>query len=370
MSFFHKDIAHRIATSGTIRTAGKIEFIRDQGPVRRDIRVEGFKWSRDSLKNLAKILWAAQRSHSYASSALRLLSKMPSSSFSPDGLLGGRGYIQTVKDMRGALGQAAEIISSFTDTLYDEVGADHWNLEEAPETKTLVQDAQAVKTNPEGFVEQAYQTAEPDEQEFMELTPETLNPTPADFGQPEGSGSGNESSASAGGFTQQASKRQTSESIYDAAISKYLSSQGARLASDRLAGGNSSVPVENLPGPRITHVGPGESPYGFFNGPDALPSDDPNLDGFITEDYLYEDVTSDGVGGYDRPTVGDSTSLKTASDYYSWLPGASNDKLMPVYTPGLSSEEIDMMMKHSEPDNPMKPVKATKPNTAWLWDVD
>src|SRR4051812_38185676 len=92
-------IAARVANlkspySHNVRTSGRVEFIKDTGPVRRDIRVEGFEWSPESLRALAKILWAAQRSHSYAISALRNFSKMPSSQISPDGLLGGRGYIQ------------------------------------------------------------------------------------------------------------------------------------------------------------------------------------------------------------------------------------------------------------------------------------
>ena len=85
-------IASKICESdvkGSVRTAGQIEFKKDRGPIRRDIRAPGFKWSPESLRNLAKILWAIQRSNSYTMAAYRVFSKMNSSDFSPDGLLGG-----------------------------------------------------------------------------------------------------------------------------------------------------------------------------------------------------------------------------------------------------------------------------------------
>src|SRR5271169_2011957 len=121
-------IASRVAglSIGKLRTAGAIEFIKDKGPVRRDVRVEDFSWSPESLGELAKILWASQRAHSYAMAAFRLFSKIPSSQISPDGLLGGRGYIQNIKEMRTSLAQAAEVLSSFTDTVDDEINAPHW----------------------------------------------------------------------------------------------------------------------------------------------------------------------------------------------------------------------------------------------------
>ncbi len=357
-----KSIASKIALNGSVRTAGKIEFIRDQGPVRRDIRVDGFEWSPSSLRNLAKILWAAQRSHSYASSALRLLSRMPSSQFSPDGLLGGRGYIQSVKDLRTLLGQSTELLSGFTDTLYDEVNADHWNRTERSKTDTLVQDAQAVKTNPEKFVEEAYQ--DEGQKDFLSLNPSELNPSPADFGQPESSGSSEASESPDLGFTHQSSE--SPKSVTDLS---YKRAFGGMLRShkSRLAGGNSSLPLETMSGPRIEHIGPGESPYGFFNGPEGLPSDDESLEGFITDQPIYEDWVADGVSPYDAPTDGMETFLKTASDSYSMLPGSDNKRLVPIYTPGLTQEEIDFMVSQATEPAPNNKVPVSKPNMSWMW---
>lgn len=367
MSESHKRIASRIAAAGQIRTAGKIEFIRDQGPVRRDIRVEGYEWSPDALRNLAKILWAAQRSHSYASSALRLFSRMPSSQFSPDGLLGGRGYIQSIKDLRASIATAVETLSNFTDTVYDEINADHWSPAESNKSNRLIQDAESIKTNPDAFVEQEYREDEGDQ--FLSVSPTEMNPTPEDYGQVESSSSG--SSEGSPGFSQQANELKSdlrkirSISTYDHAFKSMLNKHQTRVA-----GGTSSIPVDTLSGPRVDHIGPGEGgEYGWFNGPEAVPSDDPSLSGFLMTDNPYIDPSNDGVTGYDNPTDGDITYLKkTAADTYSWLPGSSNDRLMPIYTPGLSAEEIEMMLKNAAPINPMQPRSVRKPLTDWLWE--
>jgi hypothetical protein len=87
-------------------------------------------------------------------------------------------------------------------------------------------------------------------------------------------------------------------------------------------------------------------------------------------DNPYEDPSNDGVTGYDHPTDGDVTYLKhdrTASDHYSLLPGNRNERLMPIYTPGLSQDEIDWMVSHSDPmiSSDSGPVRAS---TSWIWE--
>lgn len=338
---FLNRIANKVASSGNVRVAGKIEFIRDQGPLRRDIRADDFEWSPDSLKNLAKILWAAQRAHSYSVSALRLFSKMPSSQFSPDGLLGGRGYIQSIKELRKSLSQASEVLSSFTDTLYDEINASHWSDSETEDSKNLLKNTEEVKDNPEAFVEEEYKAE--GESDFLNTNPSELNPSPDQY-QPGYEGDQEEEAyeEESGGFTQQASGR------------------------IKVAGGNSSLPVSTLPGPRIEHIGPGESEYGWVNGPEAVPSDDPSLEGFRSTNYIYEDWCDDGVSGYENPTDGDNTYLKKAS--YSLLPGSENLKIMPFYDRGLSERDVEWLIAHSQPDVPgSRSDKPMRSNTSWLW---
>lgn len=437
-------IARRLASGapGRTRTAGKIEFVKDSGPVRRDIRVEGFQWTPEGLRNLAKILWAAQRAHSYAIAAYRTFSKMPSAQFSPDGLLGGRGYIQAVKDMRQALATAVETMSSFTDTVHDEINAEHWKAPGSDEQVSgIVQDAEKVKANPEGFVEGEFRQDE--NQPFdpssaaqlsdaMEEAEQPVrNPDPEDFGEdledeeedddeeedededevfsqvaseafadakdlkkilkkgePEEPGSklpGAGGEQGQGKTAPEITMNTTSpdKGSYASSIARILRAQEARTASARSAGGSSSIDVESLPGPRVEHVGPGESGTESGGYGDGWGSDDPSGDGLSSgtnmTNPVYEEWTMDGVTGDDNPTDGDSTVLKVSSrlsrvaveESYSWLPGASNDRNLNYYEPGLSDADVEWMRQNAAPKLPPGIVAPDKKfDSRTLWDVD
>jgi len=373
------NVAKRIASGvspGTIRTAGRIEFVRDQGPLRRDIRVDGFKWNRTALKNLTKILWAAQRAHSYSVSAYRLLSRMPSSEFSPDGLLGGRGYIQNIKELRNQLASSSDILSNFTDTMYDEVNADHWNPATTVESKKLINEAKDAKANPERFVETEYRSEGTTDQ-FM--SPEQMNPQPQDFGMPEVEKDDEEPAEAVNRQAttrydlsretrfDRTSLRENSTAKFDKALQRLLNTHSARKAAALY---NTDPSTESAP--RVDHIGPGMGgEYGWYND-DATPSDDPGMTGFYQSAPIYEDGNEDGVTGQDNPTDGDVTFLKTASnDKYSWLPGSDNSLVMPYYDRDVSPQEMDSMRKRSAPPNPMTPKAASRPDTSWLWsDLD
>jgi len=349
--------AIRVATggraSGRIRTAGRIEFVRDQGPVRRDIRVKDFEWNPETLRNLTKILWAVERSHGYAISALRLFSRMPSSQFSPDGLLGGRGYIQQVREMRSSLSQAVETLSAFTDTIHDEINAPHWAAGEDPIANEMMEGVEEVKANPEGFVEKQFK------KEIPEAAEAIGNPSPDDYNpfvNAEEDEDGEDGSDWWGQYGED-------------------DEEGPRLSATRLA--DSSVPPETLPGPRVMHVGPGESPepFGYFTDQGEVPSDDPSGAGFVQYDRILEDGFEGGVTG-DGSTDGDSSVFKMSAESlvrsgatYSWLPGADNQKIMNYYEPGLTEAEVEWMRAHSNPDPPPGSNRpAARPRMDPLWE--
>lgn len=315
MNFKIHKIAHRLASEpAKIRTAGRIEFVRDQGPVQRNIRVEGFRWDPEVLKTLARILWSAQRSHSYAMAALRLFSRMPSSNFSPDGLLGGRGYIQAVKDMRGNLATSVETLSAITDTIYDEINADHWKLvSDRPQVDNIIQNVQDERANPEEVVNDSFQDVVEGPEEVAvdpAIEVESLNPEVRTSGD--------------------------LKSRYDAeAVLKRTGLIISRTASDnrnsKLLRISSSLPVSTLPGPRVDHIGPGEGgELGGFNPPSDASSDDPMGEGIVNNnDYLYNDPVQDSISPYANPTDGDSSRYKKA---FSQLPGANNETMPDVYS--------------------------------------
>jgi hypothetical protein len=365
-------IASRVASlpTGRLRTAGKIEFVKDTGPVRRDVRVEGFKWSPESLRELAKILWASQRAHSYAMAAFRLFSKIPSSQISPDGMLGGRGYIQNIKEMRTAIAQAAEVLSSFTDTVDDEINAPHWRAADVgDEAAPIIDQTEEVAANPEQFVKEEFEEENPEENfdepvenpDANDLNPQ-LEGDSTDNGDNDGWGTEGDGESDQG-QTQMASYAETAKkdkrildrkkkaeeeqgsqlpggtgeqheglspvenmmhtttpesgnlaSRYSDAITKLMRAYDARTASTRIA--DSSIDPQALPGPRIDHIGPGE---GGFNDDEQYASDDPAgeaLDsGVNTTKQLPEgyDAMMDGTTGLGDPFTESAQSRDLAS---------------------------------------------------------
>lgn len=420
-----EDMAVRVV-AGRVRTAGRIEFIRDQGPLRRDVRSREFAWEPDTLRNLAKILWAAERAHSYGMSALRLFSKMNSSDFSPDGLLGGFGYIQKVPDMRAGLSQSVEVLSGFLDTVHDEINAPHWaNAGEDPVAEEIVEDAALVKADPEGFVEQQFQQQVPEAQGEFEgyenPNPEDYNPfleakeakdeddwgwdweelsTPAlasggtlssttDITEdteiplpgPKSELPSDDSLQEEGVTPVEMLMNTTGEhprGNYAGAIERVLErfrAHNASMGGPVLRTADSSVAPETLPGPRVMHVGPGESPeeFGYFTDQGELPSDDPLGEGFSQLERIEESPVADGVTGYTDATQGDETVFKMSAirvaDSYSWLPGTTNEKNLNYYELGLTAEEVDWMRANNEPDMPpgIEP-EPIRPPTDSLWD--
>jgi hypothetical protein len=165
-----KDIARKYR--GQIRTAGEVRFIKDRsgdekqwgwgppGPSERQIGEE-FLFKAKHLKPLAKSLRSALMALGHVNSAHSRFVKIKSRNVSPDGSLGGKGYIQKISDMRRQLMNCVEALSSFTDTVYDEIHAPHWNPSEdtltprdRDEVREIVEDAEEIKDDPEGWAEE------------------------------------------------------------------------------------------------------------------------------------------------------------------------------------------------------------------------
>lgn len=158
-------------TATMLRQAGEVRFIKDRGsdknewgwgtpgPSQREMDPE-FKFDAKNLKPLAKSLRAALAALGHAMSAYNTFSKIKSARISPDGSLGGRGYIQKIPEMRRQLMNCVESLSSFTDTVYDELHASHWNPaeegqnpRERDEVVEIMQDVEDIKSNPEDWAE-------------------------------------------------------------------------------------------------------------------------------------------------------------------------------------------------------------------------
>lgn len=164
--------SRHIASEKQVRTAGEVRFIKDRGsdhnewgwgtpgPSEREINNE-FMFNAKYLKPLAQSLRSALMALGHTTSAHAKFVKIKSRNVSPDGNLGGKGYIQKIPDMRRQLMNCIEALSSFTDTVYDELAAPHWDPAEdllsprdRDEVKDIIEDAEEIKQDPEEWAEE------------------------------------------------------------------------------------------------------------------------------------------------------------------------------------------------------------------------
>ena len=144
------------------KIAGEVRFVKDNGPLARDIPSD-FNFKSKNLKALGKTLWSLSVSLGHISSAYSRFTKIKSVNVSPDGMLGGKGYIQNIKDMRSNLTECVETISNAIDTLHDEIRAEHWMgqkkdlpKKDQKEIEEILSDSEEIMDDPEGFADKEY----------------------------------------------------------------------------------------------------------------------------------------------------------------------------------------------------------------------
>jgi len=157
---------------GHAKTAGEVIFKKDRGddvgswayndvpPSLRAIPKD-FNYSPRNQKPLAKILRTTLAALGHTLSGYNKFAKIKSARVSPDGNLGGRGYIQKIPDMRKQYMNCVEALSALADTIYDELNAPHWSVmsrqEEdsaKDEVSQLIGDAERIKQDPQQWAEQ------------------------------------------------------------------------------------------------------------------------------------------------------------------------------------------------------------------------
>lgn len=208
---------------------------------------QGYQYDPKAIKPLARMLWAMSVALGHAMTAHRQFAKVKSSTISPDGLVGGRGYVMSIKDVRKTLYDACENLSAISDTVHDELNAPHWKpklaqleKDDVEDVERLVGEAEENLDNPEGEVEDEMSEAE-DEGKRVDL---------------DGDGEGEPSSKIPDGkdladnHTDQDNPDPTSKlKMASAAGSDHFRQIISVAMAARKA--NSSVPPETLPGPRV-----------------------------------------------------------------------------------------------------------------------
>jgi hypothetical protein len=152
--------ANRVLARFNQRTAG--EFPPEPGPgqappgapQKRDIPKD-HAYDPKALKPMAKALFAASVALGHTLAAHKHFAQIKSPAVSPDGRIGGRGYVMSMNEIRRKLWEASEALSTVSDALHDEIGAPHWKpklaqLDEndAEDVSRFVEEAQEVRDAP------------------------------------------------------------------------------------------------------------------------------------------------------------------------------------------------------------------------------
>ena len=157
-----RKITARSKTASRVKTAGEVRFIKDHGddstawawgqhPPSQRTMDSNHIFNKKSTKSIAKVLRATLSSLGHAMSAYATFAKVKSRDISPDGNLGGRGYIMEIKAIRRQYMNVVEALSAISDTLYDEITADHWKVEQSKMLNQVMEDIEDIKDDPEAW---------------------------------------------------------------------------------------------------------------------------------------------------------------------------------------------------------------------------
>lgn len=90
--------------------------------------LEGFSYDKSKAKILKKSLHSMNVSLGTLISAMKELSMIRGSEITPDGKLGGKGFIMTYKEIKKIVNESISNLSDVTDTIADELTNPQWGL--------------------------------------------------------------------------------------------------------------------------------------------------------------------------------------------------------------------------------------------------
>lgn len=252
---------------------------------------QGHKYNHKDLRPLARTLFAASVALGHSITAYKEFSRIKSSSISPDGMLGGKGYVMKVRDIRSHLQQASELLSTITDTLHDELHAPHWQpeireLDGYNGVEELIEESDEVLENPEQFGDAGVDEVEKSAPKTKDLKDHIQEDQNKDLGA---------SQVPNGGSPETSEPKPPGESFKTKEARDWKAPFIQRVS-------NSSLPVNTLPGPRVDHLDRGEQtgPEGSYNKDEPLVNDDWGKSEGVGGDYIYttpwENDTSRSAG--------------------------------------------------------------------------
>jgi len=164
------------------KTAGEVRFIKDKSgdsaewgwgeyqPAER-IMDQTHEFNPKCKKTLALVMRSSLIALGHAMTAYSRFTKIKSRDISPDGRLGGKGYIMEIKGMRKQFMNIVEALSSLSDTIYDEINADHWAIARDQIIQKYIEDSEEIMQDPEQWAEEAEEQVDKNddvEQQYVE----------------------------------------------------------------------------------------------------------------------------------------------------------------------------------------------------------
>tara|TARA_Y100000310_G_scaffold194428_2_gene194432 strand:+ start:20395 stop:21687 length:1293 start_codon:yes stop_codon:yes gene_type:complete len=168
-------VAEKAAKRGlSMRVAGEVRFIKDRGgdhnewgwnppgASAREIDPD-YEFNAKNLEPLVRVLRSTLMALGHLQTARTVFTKIKGQRVSPDGNIGGKGYVMPLKDIRKQFANCDEALSSISDCIYDEVNAIHWHpaIDDSggdprarEQVKEVMDDVEEIKADPEEWAEQ------------------------------------------------------------------------------------------------------------------------------------------------------------------------------------------------------------------------
>ncbi len=150
-------LAKKIALK-RIKTAGEVKHIKDNSNTHyRRENLANFDFNENGLKSIVKTYDCLATAFASMSAAANVFNKIKSSQISPDGKIGGTGFILEIKSIRNAMSEVVNNISGLIDTFYDEINSPYWQKKnfEDPEKK---QEIDNIKERADNVIDQVQET--------------------------------------------------------------------------------------------------------------------------------------------------------------------------------------------------------------------
>lgn len=228
------------------------------------------KFDPKALKPLARTLWAMSVSMGHALQAYRTLNRVKSSTVSPDGLLGGRGYVMKVTELRQKLYDAVEALSMISDTIHDEINAPHWQPKLAELDEHELQAIDRLMGESEEMLDDPEKEVEEDADEVEKKGKPSPNWPPKKT-----KTKGKSSEIPDGGDSETVPRKRSKQASSGLSLSERVAMRAAGEVWAEDVSSNSTLPTQTVPGgPRVQHLDRADSdqtgPFGALNEEESL----------------------------------------------------------------------------------------------------